>query len=147
MGLSNAANLSDVIIFSVYRKELQEEDNKLNHILAESVLIDNHINYVEAIGVYMSDKEQCFICTVRNGGEEIIAELCRIYNQECYMIATQHKHGLRKVQFAYPPHNKFVGYLKEVPKEVALVSGGYTYRPDVDKYWTIISTDNTQPHK
>ena len=148
MGLSNAANLPDIIIISAYQSTKDEESNKAAHQQLGEDLTMKGYKYDEAQGVWQGQMELSYIVPINQSSDlEWFDFMCRIYNQECSLLAKQYKHGLRKSFFNYPDGTSvFQGYLKEVTKEQALECGAYTYVPSLKRYWAIVDTDNTQPH-
>ena len=138
--MSQSHGHSDYIIFSVYQGKV---DDALAHKGIMASFDFSGIKYQECEGVYMGQKEESIIINADH--EPLVLSLCRDYNQECYMIAETHKHGLRKAYFVYldDGRKEFMGYLRSVSRERALESDGYTYRPDMDKYWIITEDDDT----
>jgi hypothetical protein len=89
--------------------------------------------------------------------EEMVQAICEKYNQECYLILKQHKHGMYKVFFQYTQLLSDipvqVGYVMSIPEELVDDAKGWSYCPVMDTYWTITETDDLltygglAPHK
>ena len=142
--MSQSHGNTDYLIFSVYNKNLTELDNAINHRAVLSTM--EGMGVLEAQGVYLGDAEQSFIISADH--EQFVKDVCKIYEQECYLKAETHWHGLRKASFVYPDDTtEFMGYLRSVSEQRAKASDGYTYRADIDTYWIIDDTDETDISK
>lgn len=131
------------IIFSVYQFI---KDDTVNHNRTRMWLDNLGIGYVEAEGMYKNTFELCFV--VHKRYENIVREIVKKYNQECYLVLNNHKHGTYAAIMVYPNYEEGSfeyekqGYFMSVPKEVAMQQEGWCYRPDMDVYWTIAPTDD-----
>lgn len=120
----------------------------LQDIIANDFITDymntNNISYKLINGSYNGYKEISYIINSTNL-PVLLPFINEKYNQECYMLLEQHKHGLCKAYFADSTGEKmFQGYLREVPESVAKTQRNYSHRPDIDKYWIITKEDTTQ---
>jgi hypothetical protein len=132
------------IVFSVYQAAMPNSFNVGSHEIARDVLKFNNAQYVECLGVYDGSQEQSFVLNAEH--ESLVQNLCQVYEQECYMYLEPHMHGLYKAYFVWlndTTVKEFQGYLRSVPKEVALAADGYSYRADLDTYWIIDCNGDT----
>lgn len=142
--MSQSHGAGDYIVFSVYQSNLTDEENAIAHDAVVNVL--THVygitDLIQAEGVYQGVPERCII--INHAHLTVVEQLCRMHNQECYMLARTHMHGLRRAYFVYPDGTEeFQGYLREVSQERAEASEGFTYRPDLDRFWIIDDNDDT----
>ena len=142
--MSQSHGNDDYICFSVAQSALEDAENHINHDATLNVLQEVYrMDVTITEGVYQGVAERSFIVNACH--EKVVKQLCDLFKQECYMLCKTHKHGLRKAYFVYPDGTEeFQGYLREVSQETAEASEGFTYRPDLHKFWIIDVDDSTQ---
>ncbi len=91
-------------------------------------------NCIPCIGMYKGVMEYSFLCNYEDY-VDFIANSGYVDNQESVLeIGPTRK---RKAHIWYSNGAKaYVGWMSEVSYEVAMKSEHWTYRPDLNKYWT-----------
>ena len=101
-----------------------------------------HGNLVQCVGKYKDDVEYSFI-TLYSDFEKVV-EAGWVKNQESVLMFSENNNQvatLRYLQHQLP--DEVVGHLQYVDKQRALANpDGWSYRPDLDKYWIIAVTQD-----
>lgn len=84
---------------------------------------------VQCIGMWKGQPEVSFLCREEDY-EALVLPLEFTKSQECVIVVS----GRNMECFI---NNNYIGRMVEVDKEKAFKSDGFTYRPDLDKYWVI----------
>jgi hypothetical protein len=136
---SHSSHDNGYIIFSVFQ---YKEMDIINHNRVVQVLTDNNISFKQLEGMLEGKWEMSIL--IERTHQTLAEALCWEHKQECYLMITQHKHGVRKATMCYPEGTrKDIGYFMSVPEELATQQDGWTYSPSDDKYWAITPTDDT----
>ena len=139
--MSQSHGAADFILFSVEKGHNPLRDD-LATLCTKIILKEHGFTPIACRGCYKGQEENSFLVPV--AARDLVTALCISYGQECFALLTTDRHGLRKVYFAYADGvEEFQGYLWEVSEERARACDGWTYRPDVGKYWTILPNDCT----
>lgn len=78
---------TEIIIFSVERKGLTEGRNAEAVLNAAALLEAQEIPFIKALGKYSGTTEQSFVVVRTPNNERAVRGLCRMYNQECYLVS------------------------------------------------------------
>ena len=114
---------SNVLIFSVFRKDRSNAMNEAFHANTLKELKALGLPVVELEGKYNGSEETSIL--VQGFENRVIVErLCTEFSQECYLES----HNDRASFLVYPNGSKVgIGTLTPVSKEVAEASGSYSY--------------------
>jgi hypothetical protein len=129
------------IIFSASKNNLTPHQNGLNHQAALNMLAAKGITFKEVQGCDHGFMERSIL--VRPHAENIVAEMCGQFNQECYLKVTDHNKEAWKVYTdnaqRLGTNEEFVGMWKQVSEYVAEMYGSYTYDMGTKRYYTIVT--------
>ena len=122
---------SEIMIFSVFQKDLSLESNMANHKLALEFLNKYSVPYLELQGKY-NGSEELSILLNDLGYRSTVEKLCAAYRQECYLEADDERNA--KLVFAdYTTAS--IGKLMCVSKDKAESKGSYSYNPVNNCYY------------
>lgn len=121
-----------VIIFSVYRKELSEQENASRHDTVTLALNKASIPFVECVGCFEGIEEKSII--LHQDHEETALRFASGYSQDCVLYVEEDNSAIiqdvrddSKVQYL----GKLVAVGNNKP------NGDYTYRKDIDTYFQV----------
>lgn len=136
---SHSSPCTGYIIFSVFNKDI---DDLINHNSIKLYLKENSIPFKELEGMYKGVWELSFL--VPATFNELVDYWTTKFNQECYLLLTQHKHGVRKASFVYPSKTVEVGFFMSFDDEYVQTNNikDWTFDPSTDTYYLITPTDN-----
>ena len=146
MGVSTHSQPSVLYLFSTMQANKKPEENEEAHNLLSDYFAAVGIPYVELQGRYQGKHELSYLLGANDAPEELVQTICKESNQECYFVLENHKHGTYKVVLTDTKSGakKYIGFMREVDKEtVDRLNLDYSYRKDVDKYFTVWPTDTT----
>lgn len=146
MGVSTHSQERTLYIFSTMKAGRKPLENEEAHSLLTDYLAAVNVPYIELQGCYKGVHELSLLVDARSIPEEAIRVICLKGEQECYMIAENHKHGLYKATLVDTKsgQKEFIGYLRELSKEVIdRLDLDYSYRKDINKYFAVWPTDTT----
>lgn len=151
----------EYIIFSVYASQATHTSNIKRHVEICRKLYTKDIPYKELMGYYKGTPEQSIICNAEH--LPYILGVAQLYCQETILLLKNHKHGLRRAYLLYvdttaAPSDvteyqevnsleypiEFIGYLRSVPKEVALGQQSWSKDIGEDNYWIVTPDDETR---
>jgi len=91
-------------------------------------------NCIPCVGMYKGIMEYSFLCNWEDYNEFIVNS-GYVDKQESILVIGPTKK--RKAHILYKDgRDEYIGWMSEVPYEVAMRSEHWTYRPDLNKYWT-----------
>lgn len=141
--MSQSHGHTDYIIFTVYQNKSPIHDH-LNYENVKRKLKSRGIEFVELSVRQLYEISSSYFM-INEKYTDLVLDLCETYDQKFFISAKTYKHGLRKVFFNYLDGTvEFRGYFRSVDKKKAEEEGRYFYRYDLDKYWIISDSDNTQ---
>lgn len=123
--------LPNIMIFSVYRKHINNESNERAHRGILNTFQSMGIPCMELDGKFKNVHEKSILVT---GFEhrQAVERACAFFDQECYLES----HSDRSSFLVYPDNSRVsVGKLISVPKAEALLLDNYSYNPVVDQYF------------
>lgn len=140
-GISQHSKKSEYIIYSVYQKNLAEEENFANHCNHIVDCVSKNIYGKALEGVYKGEKEQSIIRPFKTVKESL--RLGNDYGQESVLLLKNHKHGLYKAYLLFMDSEDLenIGYFRQVPKDIAQKQDSYTR--DGDNYYICTESDAT----
>ena len=98
-------------------------------------------NLVQCIGKYKDDVEYSFI-TLYSDFEKVV-EAGWVNNQESVLLFSENNNQAATLRYLDGSPDEVVGHLQYVDKHRALANpDGWSYRPDLDKYWIITVTQD-----
>jgi len=122
-----------LVIFSVYRSQLNETDNIQSTELIKDWMRINDIDYQVLNGVYKGIEETSFAVSAKH--QRAIEIIARDFDQESILIRHNDLHSELKTL----KDNKIValGKWTEVPRHEALQTDAYTLERETDRYFVV----------
>lgn len=146
MGVSSHSQARTLYIFGTMKPENKPEDNEEAHKLLADYFAAAGIPHVEVEGRYKGFHERCFLMNAAHVPEDAIHLYAAHGKQETYLTITQWKHGTMKAVLTdvKTGAKTNIGYFRSFSKEtIENLQMDYTYRPDVNIYWSVWPTDTT----
>lgn len=146
MSISQHSEFKKLYIFSVQQANLDYFENHEAHELITDYLTCVNMPYIELEGCYLGKTEKSLLVDANGISEDSIMNICKRANQESYLVLENHKHGLYKAVLTFTANGRrlFLGYLREISKDIIdALNLDYSYRPEVNKYFTVWPTDTT----
>ena len=150
MGVVTHSTPMKAFIFSTHRKNKHDFLNDADYKQMQQFFAMQGIKYVPVLGKYKGELERGFLVNAIDLPEEAVLYYSRHYHQDEYMVLDNHKHGtyIASMVNCATREQKQVGFMRSMPKEdVMAMNLDYTYRPDMDTYFVVWSTDTTQMGK
>lgn len=122
------------------------EENEEAHNMLKDYFGAAGIQFVELEGSYKGGKELSFLIPANTVPEEAVQVYCKHGQQEAYLVLEGHRDGMYKAIMTDVESGAktFLGYMRSMSKEnIDALGLDYTYRPDLNMYWTIWPTDTT----
>jgi len=133
-------------LFSTMSDKRKPEENEEAHSLLSDYFSATGIPYVELEGTWQGQKELSYLLGGGDVPEELVQAICKQGEQTCYFVLENHKHGTYKVieTDVASGAKKYIGYMRSMDKaDIDRLNLDYSYRKDVDKYFTVWPTDTT----
>lgn len=133
-------------IFSTMKADNKPLDNEEAHSLLTDYFKATGIPFIEIEGRYKGTNELGFLMSADHVPEEAIQLYAKHGKQETYLVLEWHQRGIYKaVSVSVQSGAKeFLGYFRSMSKEnIDRLNLDYTYRKDLDMYWTIWLSDTT----
>lgn len=152
MSLSTHSKTRTVFLFRAEKPlELSLLTNLVNTEAAKLRLEKAGVKYYNCVGSWNKVEENAVIAISKDENtEDLIRNICERTKQDYYLKLTNHKHGMYKAWLVdvWTGANEFKGYFRSMPKSVIEHNSlDYTYRQDVNQYWTIWPDDITDMSK
>lgn len=98
-------------------------------------------NLVQCVGKYKDEIEYSFLCLTEDF--DLIWEAGWVKNQESILMVSENNNQAATLRYLDGSPDEVVGHLQYVDKQRALANpDGWSYRPDLDKYWIITVTQD-----
>ena len=131
-------------VFSVDTNSPQDGNNRLT---IEAYMFRHGINFKKLEGSYAGTIEQSYIVNMEHYNK--LRSVIAGFDQCCILLLENHKHGLYKASLDWLADNKIVhtGYLRSVPREVALKHSEWTHDITTGKWFIVTDHDETRMNK
>ena len=98
-------------------------------------------NLVQCVGKYKDEIEYSFLCLTEDFA--VVKDCGWVQNQESVLLFSENNNQVATLEYADGRPDEVVGHLQYVDKQRALANpDGWSYRPDLDKYWIITVTQD-----
>lgn len=98
-------------------------------------------NLVQCVGKYKDEIEYSFLCLTEDF--DLVCEGGWVNNQESVLLFSENNNQAATLRYFDGRPDEVVGHLQYVDKQRALANpDGWSYRPDLDKYWIITVTQD-----
>lgn len=147
MGVSTHSEPKKLFIFSAYRHNRTDDENQANHAQMTEFFRLHALAYTPILGCYKGNLEEGFLISADVLPEEAVLFYSRHFHQDEYMVLDNHKHGtyIASMVNCATCEQKQVGFMRSMPEAFVLETGmDYTYRQDINTYWVVWHTANTQ---
>ena len=109
------------LIFSVERVNLSHDQQYIANSSVCSILSLNQVNFKRVNGCYANHTEQSYLVSAVH--EKLVAELCSLYNQDCYLKVDDNRNAV----LVFPSGEETsIGLWQGVGKAVAESHANYT---------------------
>lgn len=126
--------LPNILIFSVFQKDLSEEQNKRSHEHALQVLKANLIPHTVLHGQYNGVAELSILVPSFKH-RETVETICKAFSQESYLES----HNDRFTNLVFMDGSrKPIGTLKGVSRAEAMARDSWSYSPLVDQFYVTV---------
>ena len=105
------------IIFSVERHNMSEQANRHNTAYAESLLIDEDLDYLPVQGMYLGVPENSFIVFSQDAFD-MIRGIAKEFDQESILMADEN--GESELVYLTDGHTEPIGRFTEMPENADL---------------------------
>jgi hypothetical protein len=123
-----------ILIVSAFQSSVPHAENIANHEELKANLTLMGVGFIELDGAYKGVPEKSLLFTESN--RRVVEMIARDYKQECFLESDNDRYS----SLVYADGRRVgLGYLKPVSKSEALALDGYSYRPDLDQYYAIVS--------
>lgn len=93
---------------------------------------------IQCVGMWEGRLEPSFLCRT-DDFEDHVRSKGWCDNQEAVLQVSECNKQYAQFLWLETGHTEFAGSLKSVSKDTALKENGFTYRPDLDTYWVLVS--------
>jgi len=128
--------MNNIIIFSVFQKDVSEDANYMNTIKVESMLKRTNIPFKAVQGVYKGTKEESFIIDLKYINAAM--ELARHYNQESILVIDANSNATLKYMPVTVESDSYLGIFQEVLESTAKTLDAYTYDIETGTYYACL---------
>lgn len=98
-------------------------------------------NLVQCVGKYKDEIEYSFLCLTEDF--DLIQQAGWVLKQESVLLFSENNNQAATLRYLDGSPDEVVGHLQYVDKQRALANpDGWSYRPDLDKYWIITVTQD-----
>ena len=98
-------------------------------------------NLVQCVGKYKDEIEYSFLCLTEDF--DLVCEGGWVQNQESVLLFSENNNQAATLRYFDGRMEEVLGHLQYVDKQRALANpDGWSYRPDLDKYWIITVTQD-----
>ena len=98
-------------------------------------------NLVQCVGKYKDEIEYSFLCLTADF--DLIQQAGWVLKQESVLLFSENNNQAATLRYLDGSPDEVVGHLQYVDKQRALANpDGWSYRPDLDKYWIITVTQD-----
>lgn len=102
-------------------------------------------NVIICTGSYKGQLETSFLMR-RDDFDEHIRNSVYIANQESILRVSECNKQYATLEYLKDGRDEFIGSLKSVPKDEALMHDAWTYRPDINQYWVSVDGNPDTVH-
>lgn len=106
------------MIFSVERADLSEEQNRHNTAYAESLLIDEDLDYYRIQGMYEGNTEESFI-VFSEDSFDMIRGIAKEFDQDSILMSDRELGA--ELVYLDDGHSQHIGWFRKLPKGADLI--------------------------
>jgi len=129
-------NFTQFVLLSAELSHLTLEENNTRTNQLELMLKQSGFKPVLMKGVYKGSSETSFFVPVTRNDDIERLEFIAFDRFQQESILVQYSDGHSRLH--YPNHIKYIGKVREIPKQEAVKRDAYTFNPKLGKYYAVV---------